>query len=153
MVLDSWSSSQVQPTVDHQQDVTHIKGSEVASITVLQFTRKLLTGDTADYDLRNTDFYLVWALGSTDGYGQLYAQHYVTGSSANLVRFDGSTTTTTTTTTTTAAAGQTTTTLPPLAVPSRAADFSDTGIKVGLLLFATDFFCPCHTLEYSFSLC
>lgn len=47
-VLDTYSSSYAMPTVDSSQDVTGISGREEGGQSIVEWTRKLNTGDSND---------------------------------------------------------------------------------------------------------
>ena len=113
--LDSWSPDQNQTLTDKElngtADFFGIQAMQYNGKTAIMFSRKLRTGDAWDYQIYPaTPFYILYALGASDGYETTYGKHYATGSAQiNFAVTNGSalyvptrrTTTTTTTTTTT----------------------------------------------------
>lgn len=90
VLLDSYSNDQLQPTIDNQQHFSNVRGKEANGVTLLQFTRPLDTGDGLDVSLAGQARFLIWAYSRTQkGFGQQYAKHTATGSSAFQLRFDG----------------------------------------------------------------
>lgn len=62
-VLDTWSTSKAQPSADGTNNVENIVGTESGSVTTISFSRKLVTGDSKDLDIKDQDVYLQWAYG------------------------------------------------------------------------------------------
>ena len=71
VLIDELCIGYSQPSDDRleggQKNVYNVSGQQVGSVTTLQFTRLMNTGDPNDYLLGPGDLFLIWALGDSDG--------------------------------------------------------------------------------------
>ena len=92
-MLDSWATGYAVPTVDTARggtaDLTAQTGWQNTTHTYLTWTRLLDTGDSSDYKIYDHWYYLMWAIGSSDGSGTSYSQHSSSGYGCNKVNFMG----------------------------------------------------------------
>jgi hypothetical protein len=63
-VVDGYSTSEVQPPADVQQDGRNVTCSQINNITVLSFSRKIDTGDPKDLPFTNDNITFQWAYSS-----------------------------------------------------------------------------------------
>ena len=83
-LLDCWSPDYLQPQPDTAQggrsDTTLLAAFESNGGTTMQFTRRLVTGDSRDVTVTNGTLSLLWAYNTQDGVGAQYSKHVATGS-------------------------------------------------------------------------
>lgn len=65
-LYDTWSFGHTNPAEDTSQDVTLVSASEENGNTIVEFTRALVTGDTAEDFSLDVPRYLMWAIGPID---------------------------------------------------------------------------------------
>jgi len=99
---DRYSTAHGIPEVDEKQNYDKISVTEAAGKTTLVFSRKFVTGDSKDVDIKDEKTNFIWAIGSTDS----IEQHATRGKfEVNILEEPSSTTPTTTSTSSTTPKG------------------------------------------------
>jgi hypothetical protein len=79
VLFDEYCPDNLQPRPDFDGEgamsVSLVAGTQVGGVTTITFKRKLNTGDARDFAITTGSFYLLYALGTSDGFGKLYSKH------------------------------------------------------------------------------
>lgn len=115
-LLDCWTLDYNPPRLDTsisgRSDVTLISGTQIQGTTILVFSRPLNTGDSRDFAITGSALYFLWAWGTSDGFGTVFAQHFDSGASLVTIPITQPITTTTNAVEPTSNVGSTTSTTP-----------------------------------------
>ena len=83
-LYDSWATGTVIPEEDTTRGGTNdahlVSAYESKGYTTIIFTRKLVTGDSNDREIKEGKMYVLWAIGTNDGTDGVYSEHSDKGS-------------------------------------------------------------------------
>ncbi|MCA9148564.1 MAG: PEP-CTERM sorting domain-containing protein [Planctomycetales bacterium] len=83
-VADGFASARSAPSIDSQQDITLINADQTGSLTTVEFTRPIVTGDSKDFSL-DTGRFVLWAYQSTND--SFTRQHSAEGTISSRIDF------------------------------------------------------------------